>query len=89
MRIRTARLERDRLVILIAPDGAKGVCGIAPTGRRSSAPAGTVTPFDIADHGFRFARLAPGCAPPVATTRRPAGARIGPIISGPEAFGQN
>ena len=78
MRIRTARLERDRLVILIAPDGAKGVCGIAPTGRRSSAPAGTVTPFDIADHGFRFTRLAPGYASPVATFSGPSGVKVAP-----------
>ncbi|MFH1110812.1 MAG: hypothetical protein V1790_16690 [Planctomycetota bacterium] len=46
----------------------------APAGRRnrktadaptSSALAGAVTRLDIAYHGFRFARLAPGCAPPV------------------------
>lgn len=33
-------------------------------------------------HGLRSARLSPGCAPPVATFRRPVGAKTIPISQG-------
>jgi len=49
-------------------------------------PSGAVPPFDIAYHGFRFARLSPGYAAPVATPPGPSEAEPTPTPTRPSPW---